>query len=95
MLRRRGVRVLARNVTVGGGELDILCLIGRERTVIEVRSVRAEPGPLGVDPLAAFDPAKARQVRRLAGSIGCRRIDVVAIRFWEQGVDLHWLRSCA
>jgi hypothetical protein len=30
-------------------------------------------------------------VRRLAGTVGCSRVDLVAIRFWKRGVDLHWL----
>lgn len=91
MLRRQGFRVVARNVRVGEGELDIVAMLNGERTVVEVRSVREEPGPGGVDPLDAFDQAKARQVRKLAGSIGCSRVDLVAIRFWGRGVDLHWL----
>lgn len=91
MLRRQGVRVVARNVRVGEGELDILAMSEGERSVVEVRSVREEPGPAGADPLDAFDQTKARQVRRLAGSIGCSRVDLVAIRFWKRGVDLHWL----
>lgn len=95
MLQRQGAKVIARNVKVGGGELDILALVGGERTVIEVRSVREEPDPTGADPVAAFDHAKGRQVRKLAGSIGCSRVDVVAIRFWRRGIDLHWLPYCA
>jgi Holliday junction resolvase-like predicted endonuclease len=91
MLRRHGVRVVARNVRVGEGELDIVAMLERERIVVEVRSVREEPSPGRVDPLDAFDQAKACQVRRLAGSIGCSRVDLVAIRFWRRGVDLHWL----
>lgn len=94
MLQRQGVKVIARNLKVGCGELDILAVIGGERTAIEVRSVREEPDPVGADPAAAFDHAKARQVRWLAGTIGCSRVDVVAIRFWKRGIDLHWLPYC-
>lgn len=93
MLRRQGARVVARNVRCENGELDILALLEGERTVVEVRSVRGEPGPIGVDPLDSFDQAKARQVRRLAGSIGCSRVDVVVVRFWKRGIDLHWLAN--
>lgn len=87
----RGGRVIGRNVQVDGGEVDIVAIIHRRRTAIEVRSLREEPGPSAVNPLEAFDATKARQVRRLAGSIGCSRVDLIAIRFWRRGVDLHWV----
>lgn len=94
MLRRHGVKVLARNVAVDGGELDIIAMVGRQNTVVEVRSVRAESSLLAVDPLEAFDHHKAMQVQRLARSIGCGRIDLVAVRFWQGGVDLRWVPNC-
>ncbi|MGH8928997.1 MAG: YraN family protein [Acidimicrobiia bacterium] len=82
-------RVVARNVRVGSGELDILALIDGEKTVVEVRSTRQGTGY--VDPLIAFGHDKARQVRRLAGKIGAGRVDLITVRFSDRGVDLHWL----
>jgi Holliday junction resolvase-like predicted endonuclease len=88
-LVRHRVRVLARNLKVGRGEIDVLCLIDRIRSVVEIRSVRQ--GPDRVDPISAFDETKSRQVQDLAGLIGARRIDLVTVSFSPGGVDLHWL----
>jgi Holliday junction resolvase-like predicted endonuclease len=76
----------------GGGEIDLLVRFGRQTAVVEVRSVNSSTG---VDPLEAFDAAKARQVRKLAATLGCGRIDLVAVRFHPGGVDLHWVRRAA
>ncbi|MBY0229772.1 MAG: YraN family protein [Gemmataceae bacterium] len=37
-LRKAGMRVLARNVSLGGGELDLVALDGRTVVFVEVRS---------------------------------------------------------
>ena len=93
MLERSGARILARNVTVKGGEIDLVALIDGERTVVEVRSVVAEPGPIAADPLLAFSRAKMDLVRRHAARLGgVTRIDLVAVRFWSAGADVHWMR---
>jgi Holliday junction resolvase-like predicted endonuclease len=81
--------VLARNLNVGRGEVDVLALIGGTRSVVEVRSVRQ--GPEWIDPISAFDVAKSRQVRGLAAQIGARRVDLVTVSFSPSGVDIHWL----
>ena len=92
-LEEKGHRVLARNVRVGRGEIDILALIDGERTVVEVRSrwgVGREDPP---DPLDAFDENKARQVRKLAKSpaVGAGRVDLIAVGFHDRGVGILWL----
>lgn len=93
MLTRSGARVLGRNLTVPGGEIDILARIGGVPTVVEVRSIVAEPGPLAPDPISALSDAKVALVRRHAARLGgVGRIDLMAIRFWSAGADVHWLR---
>ena len=89
----RGHLVLARNVRVGRGEIDILAEIDGERAVVEVRSRWATSDPRSPDPLDAFDAAKARQVRKLAASLPARtrRVDLITVRFHRDGVDLLWL----
>lgn len=91
-LERRGHLVLARNLRVGRGEIDILAEIDGERAVVEVRS-RWASDARSPDPLDAFDAAKARQVRKLAASLAARaqRVDLITVRFHRGGVDLLWL----
>jgi Holliday junction resolvase-like predicted endonuclease len=94
----RGVVIVDRNRRVGRGEVDILAIAEGERTVVEVRSVNADPdrGPLPPPhPLDAFDRAKAQQVRRLANALRCPRVDLVAVRIHRSGVDLHWVKRVA
>ena len=88
-LVRHGVVVLARNLSVGRGEIDVLALIDRIRSVVEVRSVRQ--GSEWIDPISAFDDAKSRQVRHLAGRVGAQRVDLVTVGFSPAGIDLHWV----
>ncbi len=96
-LEGRGHRVLGRNVAVGRGEIDILARIDGERTVVEVRSRWAGGRGRPVDPLHAFDQDKVQQVRRLAASPSVRagRVDLIAVRFDDRGVELLWLPRVA
>lgn len=91
-LESRGSRVLARNVRVGHGEIDILAQIDGERTVVEVRSRWAVGKTWSADPLEAFDAAKAQQVKKLAASplVRTSRVDLIAVRFHDLGAELHW-----
>jgi Holliday junction resolvase-like predicted endonuclease len=88
-LIRHRVRVLARNLNVGRGEIDVLALIDGIRSVVEVRSVRQ--GREWIDPISAFDVPKSRQVHGLAARVGARRVDLVTVSFSLGGIDLHWL----
>ena len=92
-LERWGHLVLARNLRVGRGEIDILAEIDGEKTVVEVRSRWAVSYSRSPDPLDAFEAAKARQVRKLAASPVARaqRVDLITVRFHRGGVDLLWL----
>lgn len=87
-LRRHGVVVEARNVAVGGGEVDLVGRHGRDRVVVEVRSAT---GTIRIDD--RFDPGKQRTVRRLASALGIRRIDVVGVGLEPSGVTFHWSRD--
>lgn len=92
LLHANGLVVLARNVRVGRGEIDLVVGDRGSRVAVEVRSITGSQ-PL----LEVFDEAKAAQVWRLAGEIRppCRRVDLVAVRFGPRFVDLHWLRAVA
>ena len=93
LVSRHGCRVLERNLRVGRGEIDLLIDTGRERAVVEVRSVAGERIPGGVDPVLALDEGKAGRVRRAAAALDppIARVDLVAVRFHRAGVDLHWV----
>ena len=86
---RHRVVVVARNLIVGRGEIDVLVLIGGTRSVVEVRSVRQARE--SIDPISAFDAAKSKQVHGLAAQVGVRRVDLITVSFSPAGVDLHWL----
>jgi putative endonuclease len=94
-LRRRGVRIISANRRVGQGEVDLIVAVSGERAVVEVRSVRSEAGPVNPDPVDAFDVAKSVQVRRLAARLRIRRVDLVAVRFTPDGVDIRWVPRAA
>lgn len=96
-LERRGHSVLARNVVVGRGEIDILAEIGGERVVVEVRSRWAVSSESPPDPLDVFGVAKARQVRKLAtsSSVRAHRVDLITVLFHRDGVDLFWAPRAA
>jgi putative endonuclease len=86
-LVRRGCEIVARNLVVPNGELDLVMLDGRRRVAVEVRS------RWGEDPLVAFDDSKLERVRRAAhaASPRCSRIDLVTVRIRPEGVDIRWL----
>ncbi len=77
---------MERNVVVDRGEIDIVAVIGNERTAVEVRSITG-PGP----PTAALDDAKVDRVWRAARALGCTRVDLVAVRLGPEGVTIHWV----
>jgi putative endonuclease len=83
-LRRQGYRIVARNVRLAGGEIDLVALLGGTVCFVEVRSRAA--GDLG-SALQSVGPAKRRQLTKLAraflhqrGLEGApARFDVVAV----------------
>ena len=84
--RRRGYRVLAANLWIGGYELDLVLQRGRTIVFCEVKAKRgAEKG----DPLEMVTPEKVRRLRQAASAwlashpehSHCTvRFDVVAVR---------------
>ena len=88
-LEDHGLRVLARNVEVDGGELDLLALDSGTRVAVEVRTITG-PG----DPADAIDPAKRRRVRTLASRTGAGRVDFLGVRLGHADVVIHWVPGC-
>lgn len=78
--------MLAVNVEVPGGEIDILARDGETRVAVEVRTITG-----GSDPIDAIDEAKRARVLRLARQAGAARVDIVGIRLGQDGCDLHWV----
>ena len=90
-LRRKGYRVVARNVGVRGGEIDLLCVAPDENTIVVVevktRQRRAGHTDLATSPEANVTPEKQRRLTRLAARLAAAngwggraiRIDVVAV----------------
>ncbi len=92
-LKKRGCRILARNVTFPQGEVDLVALEKSTRTLVfvEVRSRSVAPGEEpAVTPAATVTPAKRRRIIRAArlymkrhGVSADRRVrfDVVGVLF--------------
>jgi len=89
-LRRRGYRIVARNLHLAGGEIDLVALDGRTVCFIEVRARSSDR--LG-SPLESVTGKKRRQLTRLARAFlqrrGLRgvetRFDVAAVEPAEDG----------
>ncbi len=86
-LERRGAVVIARNVEMKPGEIDLLVSFGNEQAAVEVRTARRSD----VAP-DLFSQAKERQVRRLAASLEppVFRIDFVTVLVQQHGVTVRW-----
>lgn len=82
----QGVTVVAGNVTVGRGEIDILARDGGVPISVEVRTRLG-----GHDPADAADPAKRLQAASLGRAVGARRFDVIGIAIDRDGFVLHWV----
>jgi len=86
-LEARGASVVARNVEVGGGELDLIVNVDGERVVVEVRTANRDD----VAP-ELVSLAKESQVRRLAGMLDppAFRVDVVTVLVAAAGLRVRW-----
>lgn len=110
-LRRRGLRVVARNVRRGRDEIDIVLLEGSTLVFVEVKS-RTRPRSRALadslDPLEAIDARKRRALERAARSYLCAlgwdvpawRLDGVAVDFARFGpllipVRIRWEQAIA
>lgn len=86
-LVKRGAALIARNVEVDAGELDLVVDFDGEPAVVEVRSARR------ADVVADLFPySKERQVRRLAALLEppVFRIDLVTVLMTPDGVRVRW-----
>ena len=88
----RQARIVARNVRVGRGEIDLVAAFGERRVAVEVKTIQT--GGLD-DPAYAFTQQKAEQVRRLANRLGIPRVDLVAVSLGPAGVDIRWVPEVA
>jgi putative endonuclease len=88
-LSEQGLVIVARNVEVGRGELDLLVLDGRTRVVVEVRTSMGR-----LDPIDAVGESKRRRVRSLAARVGAGRVDFVGVGIDRRGVTFHWVPGC-
>ena len=88
-LASHGLRVHARNVAVGMGEIDLVASDGDRPVVVEVRTITGSG-----DPIDAVDPAKRRRVRALAGAVAGSRVDFVGVRLGSEDVIVHWVPAC-
>lgn len=85
-LSRRGARVLAFNVDVPDGEIDLVIELDGRRIAVEVRTRWNE------DPMVAFDHSKLDRVRRSARRLRppVHRIDLVTVEFDDSGAHVRW-----
>lgn len=86
----RGCRIIERNATVAGDELDLVMADGRDRVAVEVKyTTRA------YDPLLSVDDAKWSRIVRAAASYAepITRIDIVGIVERSDAVAIAWLRD--
>ena len=89
-LRRRGYAIVARNVRIAGGEIDLVALDGDTVCFVEVRARSSED--VG-SPLESVGSKKQRQLTKLARSFLRRRglkntparFDVVAVETGDDG----------
>lgn len=79
--RRRGYRVLYRNLRLNGGELDVVAWDRRKNSlvVIEVRG----GGKHTLSPSLTLSRAKRQRLERLAGILGSRMRSKVRVEFLE------------
>lgn len=85
-LSDHGLSVVATNVRVDRGEIDILALDDGKRVAIEVRTITGNG-----EPIDAVDPAKRQRVGRLARKAGATRVDFVGVRIEPAAAVFHWV----
>jgi len=89
-MKKKGYTILARNLRLKMGEIDILCLDkGSDCVVVVEVKARVRKSSATPDPESSITQAKKRKLRTLARAISGRndflgkriRIDVVAVEF--------------
>jgi putative endonuclease len=80
------MRILARNVVIPGGEIDVVARDGKTLVAVEVRTSTGR-----IDPIDAIDDPKRARVSRLGGMVRAGRVDLIGIGLRDHGIDIHWL----
>lgn len=87
-LGEHGLEVIDRNLSLPGGEIDLLVRDGRRLAAVEVRTTTGR-----ADPVDAVDSAKRAHVKRLAAGVGAGRVDFVGVGVRDRCFDVHWVQS--
>ena len=98
-LESRGLKLVARNVTLRVGEIDLVMRDRETLVFVEVR-LRRSGGP--VSPVESVSATKRRRLARAAGAFLARheglaenpsRFDIVAIQAHGNNNELTWIRD--
>ena len=85
-LLKQGFEIMARNLVLNIGEIDILAQKEGEIVLVEVKTQKSASI---IDPIYKIDPAKQRKLRQLAKIIAAKypsqnvRIDAITV-YWKQ-----------
>jgi Holliday junction resolvase-like predicted endonuclease len=80
--------VLQRNLRIGGGEIDLVVMVGGQRVVVEVKTTCAASSG---EAIYHFDAEKQYRVRALANQVGARRVDYVGVELAAEAATVRWL----
>ncbi len=92
-LTHKGWEVIARNVNLSRGELDLIARDGDTLVFVEVKTLRTRVDERGSAPEHAFlavDGRKQSKIRRLAAewlALGCTPVGIAEFRFDVIGVE--------
>jgi len=94
VLLDHGAALIARNVVVGRGEIDLHVRFARTVVAVEVKALAVDD-PDGAEPLRSYTDEKAAQVHRLARKLEPRahRVDVMGVVVHRGGVEVRWVRA--
>lgn len=86
-LVRRGARILARNLRLWPGEIDLFVEVAGVLVAVEVKT------RIGADPVEEMTDLKAERLRRSGLRMAPRphRYDLVAVRLNTDGAQVRWL----
>lgn len=86
-LERRGARLIARNLRLWPGEIDLLIEMGGALVAVEVKT------RVGADPIEGMTDLKAERLRRSGGRMSRHpdRYDLVTVWLTAGGAELRWL----
>lgn len=82
LLRRKGYRILERNYTASGAEIDIIARKKNTTAFIEVKARNIKNlGKIEARPASAVTPEKQRKIIKVAGYYSRRRVKDGRLRF--------------